>query len=205
MSPGINSRYLVVAGLFVLSLITYVDRAAISSVKEPLAAELQLDDQAIGAVFSVFALGYAVAQVPSGWLADRIGPRYMLAGAVAVWSVLTAWTGWAAGFVSLVIVRFLFGVAEAGAFPGTARAFFNWLPVSERGRANGIVFSGSRLGAAFAFPLMAWLLPASGSWRNAFFLLAVPGAVWALLWLLLFRDNPPARLTGDRQRSVRRG
>ena len=183
------SRYLVVAGLFVLSLITYVDRAAISSVKDGLAAELALDDRAIGAVFSVFALGYAVAQIPSGWLADRLGPRLMLAGMVALWSLLTAWTGRAGSLASLLVIRFLFGVAEAGAFPGMARAFFNWLPASERGRANGIVFSGSRLGAAGAFPLMAWLLSAGG-WRQTFFWLAAPGLSWAVLWLLLFRDRP---------------
>jgi MFS transporter, ACS family, glucarate transporter len=186
------SRYLVVAGLFVLSVITYVDRAAISSVTGPLSAELSLNSQEMGAVFSVFALGYAAAQIPSGWLADRAGPRLMLAGVVAIWSLLTAWTGRVDSFSTLLVVRFLFGVAEAGAFPGTARAFFNWLPASERGRANGIVFSGSRLGAAGAFPLMAWLLSTGGGWRQTFFLLAVPGFVWALLWLLLFRDRPRA-------------
>jgi ACS family glucarate transporter-like MFS transporter len=108
---------------------------------------------------------------------------------VALWSLLTAWTGRVHSLAALLVVRFLFGIAEAGAFPGTARAFFNWLPVSERGRANGIVFSGSRLGAAGAFPLMAWLLSAGG-WRQTFLWLAIPGVVWALLWALLFRDRP---------------
>jgi MFS transporter, ACS family, glucarate transporter len=184
------SRYLVVAGLFVLSLITYVDRAAISSVKEPLALELRLDDQQMGLVFSIFALGYALGQVPSGWLADRLGPRALLAAIVALWSLLTAATGWVTGFASMLTVRFLFGLAEAGAFPGSARAFFNWLPSSEHGRANGIVFSGSRLGAALAFPLMAWLMTL-GDWRNTFFVLALPGLVWACGWALLFRNHPP--------------
>ena len=187
------SRYFVVAGLFVLSLITYVDRAAISSVKEPLAAELRLDDQQVGLAFSIFALGYALGQVPSGWLADRLGPRWMLALIVTLWSALTALTGWVSGFVSLLAVRFTFGLAEAGAFPGSARAFFNWLPASEHGRANGIVFSGSRLGAAAAFPLMAWLLTL-GSWRNTFFVLAAPGLVWAVAWAFCFRDRPAAQV-----------
>lgn len=192
-------RYLVVAGLFVLSLITYVDRAAISSVKEPLASELRLDDQQIGLAFSIFALGYALGQVPSGWLADRLGPRVMLASIVALWSLLTACTGWVTGFASLLAVRFLFGLAEAGAFPGSARAFFNWLPSSEHGRANGIIFSGSRLGAALAFPLMAWLMTL-GTWRDTFFLLAIPGLLWAAAWIILFRNHPatpPARSAGD--------
>jgi len=67
-------RYLVVAAVFVLSFITYIDRAAISTAKGPMAAELSLSGQAMGAVFSVFALGYAVAQIPAGWFADRCGP-----------------------------------------------------------------------------------------------------------------------------------
>ncbi|MEX2264190.1 MAG: MFS transporter, partial [Bryobacteraceae bacterium] len=87
------SRYLVVAALFVLSLITYIDRAAISSAKDAIGADLSLSDQSMGAVFSVFALGYALAQIPSGWLADRWGPRLALTAVVAVWSLLTALTG----------------------------------------------------------------------------------------------------------------
>ena len=189
------SRYLVVAGLFVLSLITYIDRAAISSAKEPIAAEIGLDDQAMGAVFSAFALGYAAAQVPSGWFADKAGPRLMLSVVVAVWSLFTWFTGMVHGLGSLLAVRFLFGIAEAGAFPGAARAFYNWLPPSELGRANGIIFSGSRLGAALAFPLMAWLL-SLGSWRLTFYILALPGLAWAAAWAVLFRnhpENPPPR------------
>ena len=72
-------RYVVVAALFILSLITYIDRAAISTAKGPMVGELQLSDAQMGLVFSAFALGYAAAQIPSGWFADRIGPRRALA------------------------------------------------------------------------------------------------------------------------------
>lgn len=182
-------RHWVVGGLFVLSLITYIDRAAISSVKDPLAAELHLSDREMGAVFSAFALGYALAQIPSGWAADRFGPRVMLSGLVVFWSLLTALTGAVHQFVVLLMVRFTFGLAEAGAFPGSARAFYNWLPPWEHGRANGIIFAASRLGAAIAFPVMAWLLERA-SWREAFYWLAVPGIVWGIGWYALFRDEP---------------
>lgn len=183
-------RLLVIFLLFVLSWITYLDRAAISSAKEGIAADLSLSDQQIGLVFSSFALGYALAQVPSGWLADRFGPRLLLTVVVAGWSLLTAVTGLAGSLITLVLVRFIFGVAEAGAYPGSARVIYNWLPVGQHGRANGILFSGSRLGAAMAFPLLAWLMADFG-WRNAFLLLAVPGIAWALVWLVWFRDVPP--------------
>jgi MFS transporter, ACS family, glucarate transporter len=114
----------------------------------------------------------------------------MLAGVVGLWSLLTALTGAVSSIGVMLGVRFLFGVAEAGAFPASARVFYNWLPSSRRGRANGIIFSGSRLGAALAFPLMAWLL-ANWNWRACFYLLAIPGLAWALGWSLWFRNEPP--------------
>ena len=142
------TRYLIVASLFALSLINYIDRVAISSSKGPMSAELALSDQAVGAVFSAFALGYALAQIPSGWFADRFGPRLALTLVTTVWSFFTALTGAVQSLGALLLVRFLFGVTEAGAFPGAARAIYNWLPVGERGRANGVLMSGSRIGGA---------------------------------------------------------
>lgn len=189
-------RYVVVAALFVLSLILYIDRAAISTAKGPLAEELSLSDAQMGAVFSAFALGYAAAQVPSGWLADRIGPRRALALVVVLWSLLTSLTGAMARLGPLLVVRFLFGVAEAGAFPGSARVFYSWLPAAERGIANGILFSGALVGGAVAFPLCAWLLADYG-WRGAFYILGAPGIIWAGAWLLWFRDEPRQRIVHE--------
>jgi len=188
---ALPARYFVIAGLFLLSVITYLDRAAISSVKGPLVAEMGLTDQQFGFALSIFALGYALGQVPAGWLADRWGPRALLTAIVTLWSVLTAWTGAVTSFAELIAVRFLFGLAEAGAFPGAARAFYNWLPSSEHGRANGIIFSGSRLGGAIAFPLMAWLL-GQGDWRNTFWMLTAPGLIWAAGWFVWFRNRASA-------------
>jgi ACS family glucarate transporter-like MFS transporter len=181
----------VVGALFLLSLITYIDRVAISTAKEPLAGDLGLSDTEMGAVFSAFALGYALAQIPGGWLADRWGPRKALAAVVIAWSTLTALTGAAWSLVSLLAIRFLFGVGEAGAFPGSARAFYNWLPASERGLANGVLFSGSRIGAAMAFPLLVWMFDWA-TWRGGFLILGAAGVLWAVYWLARFRDHPPA-------------
>lgn len=194
--PGGARRYGVVLFLFVLSMITYIDRVCISAAKDPIAAELSLSDSAMGLVFSAFALGYALAQIPTGRLADRFGPRYALTGIVLVWSALTALTGAAWNLASLVVIRFLFGVGEAGAFPGSARAVVNWLPAGERGRANGVLFSGSRLGAAVSFPLLAWMLT-RWSWRPSFFILGGLGATWAIVWFLWFRDHPAGVTAAD--------
>jgi MFS transporter, ACS family, glucarate transporter len=195
-ADGRAGRYLVVAALFVLSLITYIDRAAISSAKGPMVEDLGLSDAQMGLVFSAFALGYAAAQIPSGWFADRIGPRRALALVVIAWSALTSLTGAMTRLGPLLTVRFLFGVAEAGAFPGSARVFYNWLPASERGIANGILFSGALLGGAMAFPFYAWLLNAY-SWRGAFYILGIPGLIWAIGWLTWFRDHPRRPIVHD--------
>lgn len=177
-------------GLFFLSAITYLDRAAMSSAIAAIRTDLGFDDKAAGVVFSAFAFGYALAQVPAGALADRFGPRLMLASVVIVWSLFTALTGTVNNLAVLIAVRALFGIAEAGAFPGAARAIANWLPPKDRGFASGVLFSGSRAGAALAFPLLVSLQKAYG-WRISFGVLGLIGIAWAIVWWLLFRDHPP--------------
>ncbi|MBK8503483.1 MAG: MFS transporter [Saprospiraceae bacterium] len=184
-----NGRYLVVVGMFLLSLLLYIDRICISVAKSPIASDLNLSDKAMGWVLSAFALGYALLQVPSGLLADRYGPRRILFSIVTFWSALTALTGAAWNFISLLVVRFLFGAGESGAFPGMSRAIYSWMPLRERGTAIGINFSGSRLGAAFALPFVAWLITDYG-WRYSFLVLGGIGIIWAVIWWLTFRDTP---------------
>ncbi|MEM1360028.1 MAG: MFS transporter, partial [Bacteroidota bacterium] len=184
-----KGRYFVAAGMFLLALLLYVDRVCISVAKESIAGDLALSDKEMGWVLSIFALGYALFQVPSGLMADKFGPRKVLTGIVTIWSALTALTGAAWNFVSLLLVRFAFGAGEAGAFPGMARATYSWIPLRERGMITGLNFSGSRLGAAFALPFVAWLITDFG-WRNAFLILGGIGVAWAVAWWFSFRDRP---------------
>jgi ACS family glucarate transporter-like MFS transporter len=164
----------------------------------------------MGLVLGIFAVGYALFQVPSGWIADKLGPRKALTLVVTVWSVFTALTGAARNAIQMLVLRFLFGVGEAGAFPGATQAFFRWLPIKDRGLAHGINFSGSRLGAAFSLFLMPVLIAGchweitlwglldkpfyiiwSGiGWRWTFAVNGLIGIIWATIWLLWFRDNP---------------
>jgi len=183
-------KYGVVVALFILSMITYVDRTSISTAKDPIAAELHLSDRNMGMVFSTFALGYAFMQFPTGWLADIAGPRAVLAGTVGWWSILTIFTGKAWSFASLLVIRFLFGAGEAAVFPASARAIQNWLEPGQRGRANGALFAGSRLGAALSYPLLISML-SIWNWRDAFLVLGCVGLVWSLAWFVWFRDFPP--------------
>jgi MFS transporter, ACS family, glucarate transporter len=175
--------------LFFHSVNTYMDRACIASAVDVMKRDLSLTAEMMGLVLGIFAVGYALFQVPSGWFADRLGPRKALTIVVAVWSVFTALTGLARNAFQLLVLRFLFGVGEAGAFPGAAAAFFRWLPVNERGLGSRISFSGSRLGAAFSLFLMPWLIYQIG-WRWTFALNGLVGLVWAVVWLVWFRDNP---------------
>jgi ACS family glucarate transporter-like MFS transporter len=183
------ARHRLVGITFTLTMLLYVDRIAISAGKSAVAQQFSLSDTQFGWVLSAFALGYALFQVPAGLFVDRYGPRLALALVVGGWSFFTGLTGLAWSLGSLLLFRLLFGFAEAGAFPTCARAFYAWLPVGERGLAQGINLSGSRLGAAFALPLVAWLLLTIG-WRMTFLALAAAGALWAVGWYLWFRNAP---------------
>lgn len=184
-----GTRHRLIGLTFTLTMLLYVDRIAISAGKSAVSHSFALTDTQFGWVLSVFALGYALFQIPAGAFVDRYGPRLALSLVVMAWSFFTGLTGLAWSLASLLLFRLLFGLAEAGAFPTCARAFYAWLPAHERGLAQGINLSGSRLGAAFALPLVAWLLTLVG-WRYTFLLLAGAGALWAVGWYLWFRDRP---------------
>ena len=185
----IPTRYLLVVSTFLLTVLLYVDRICISVAKDPIAGDLNLSDKQFGWVMSMFALGYALFQTPSGILNDKFGPRIILTSVVSFWSLFTALTGVAWNYLSLLVVRFVFGAGEAGAFPGIARATFSWIPLKERGIVTGINFSGSRLGGAFAVIAVERLISALG-WRLAFLVLGLIGIIWAVIWYFWFRDDP---------------
>jgi len=184
-----RQRFILIGILFFHSVNTYMDRACIASAVDYIKKDLNITSTTMGLILGIFAVGYALFQIPSGWIADRLGARKALTIVVAVWSCFTALTGAAVNAVQMLVLRFLFGVGEAGAFPGATQAFFRWLPVKERGLAHGINFSGSRLGAAFSLFLMPWLISIIG-WRWTFVCNGAIGIVWATVWLIWFRDNP---------------
>ncbi len=182
-------RAWIVMATFMLAVLLYVDRVCISVAKDRVAADLALTDQQMGWVFAAFSLGYALFQSPAGWMSDRFGPRIVLSAIVSLWSLFTGLSAFAWSLTSMLVVRFLFGAGEAGAFPGMTRALVAWMPIGERGLTQGINFSGSRIGAAFAYPLLALMIAQFG-WRPSFLILMAAGFVWVVLWFLLFRDEP---------------
>lgn len=182
-------RTVVVALLFVFSFLTIVDRVAISAAKPYMAAQLAISDVEFGFIFGVFALGYALFQIPAGWGADRYGPRVFLAAIVIAWSFFTGLTGLLSTVSMLIAVRFLFGAAEAGIYPTASRAIYSWIPPRDRGAAQGTLFVGSRLGAAFGLSVVSFTIAIFG-WRGTFFALGAIGVVLATIWLAWFRNTP---------------
>ena len=186
---AMRQLWYVVAALFSVAFLTIVDRVCISSAKTDMARELGISDLAFGMVFGAFALGYAVFMVPSGWFADRYGPRRFMTLIVILWSIFTLGTGLVSTLPLLLAVRFCFGVAEAGAFPTAARAMYSWLPTRDRGLALGLLNTGSRLGAAIGLAVMSVSIAHLG-WRWSFVLLGLLGFGWAAWWFGWFRDHP---------------
>jgi sugar phosphate permease len=175
--------------LCAMYFIAYVDRVNLS-VAAPLARkELALTPVQLGVVFSAFAYPYAAMQVLGGWLSDRFGPRRVLAVLSVVWAVGTVLTGAASGLCTLIAVRVLVGVGEGGAFPAATRALSHWMPVRERGFAQGVTHSAARLGGAVAPPVVVAIATAYG-WRQSFVVLGVASLVWTVVWLLSFEDRP---------------
>jgi sugar phosphate permease len=174
---------------FWLAVVTYLDRVCIATAAPFIVDDLGLTLVEMGFVFSAFTLAYSLFEVPSGWLGDAIGPRRVLTRIVLWWSAFTMLTGAAQGLRSLVVIRFLFGAGEAGAFPNAVRSFASWFPVRERGMASGVLFLGSRLGGAVAAPFVLLLVRAWG-WRASFLAFGLLGVAWALWWWRTYRDDP---------------
>jgi len=170
-------------------MITYMDRVVISNAGPSIRAELGMSLVAFGWILASFRWSYALFQIPGGWLGDRIGPRRALALIVTWWSIFTTATGLAWSAASMIFISFFFGMGEAGAFPIATRSLSRWLLPGERGLAQGLTHAGSRLGAAFAPPLVVYIISLYG-WRAAFFVFGALGLIWSALWFVWYRDTP---------------
>jgi sugar phosphate permease len=184
-----NTRHGVLGFAFGLAIITYLDRICISAAAPYIMRDLGLTVLDMSLVFSAFTLAYSLFEVPTGWMGDVMGPRRVLTRVVLWWSGFTMLTGAAWNYLSLLVIRFLFGAGEAGAFPNASRSFSRWFPLQERGKANGILFLGSRLGGALA-PILALLLIRNWGWRESFAVFGSIGIFWALAWYRWYRDEP---------------
>jgi MFS transporter, ACS family, glucarate transporter len=194
-----RARYRVVALATTLAMVTYLDRVAIGTLAPGIRRDLGLTAVQMGWVFTVFQLAYGLFEVPTGRWADRVGTRSVMARIVIWWSALTALTAAAFNYPVMLVVRFLFGVGEAGAWPCVARTFSRWIPRHERGRVQGIFFAGAHLVAGLTpgvivggglvgswWPGMLSVM----SWRGVFVTFGLVGVAWVAMWLYWFRNDP---------------
>jgi MFS transporter, ACS family, glucarate transporter len=182
-------RYWVIVFAVALAVVTYIDRVCISAAAPAMSHDLGISPQQMGWAFAAFGWAYALFEIPGGLLGDLIGPRKVLMRIVIWWSIFTAATGWALGFVSLIVTRFLFGAGEAGCFPNLTKAFTTWLPEREHVRAQGIMWLSARWGGAFTPPLVALVMNLVG-WRHSFEIFGCLGVVWAVVFYFWYRDDP---------------
>src|SRR5271166_822714 len=184
-----RGRWYILVLISLMYLITYLDRVNISTAAPVISKEFGFDKVTMGVIFSAFVWAYAMFQVPGGWLGDRFGARNVLTIIVGYWSIMTAATAAATGATSFMVVRFLFGIGEAGAFPVATRAMQLWYPREERGFVQGITHSASRAGAAIAPPIVVAIMSTLG-WQWVFYICGAVGLVWAAWWYFSYRDLP---------------
>jgi MFS transporter, ACS family, glucarate transporter len=195
-------RKILVLWMFLLSAVAFLDRTNISIAGGFIRDELRLDNIQLGWIFSAFLIGYAAFQVVGGWLAYRFGPRRVLAAGVVWWGVFTALTTIARPHLShalvvLILVRLALGVGEAVMYPATNQFVSQWIPVGERGSANGWIFAGVGAGAGLSIPILTWIIGKYG-WRASFWFCAVVGVLVGLVWYLIARDRPEDHAYVDR-------
>jgi len=174
--------------LVILGMVTFLDRINISVAGSSIMADLELTPAEWGWVQSAFILSYGLMQIPMGALGDRFGHRSILALIVLWWSAFTAFTGMAGGLLSLLAIRFMFGVGEAGSSPCSTGVISRWFEPHEVGKAQGYVWAASRMGGALT-PFVVIPVMMTVGWRAAFYLLGALGVVWAVVWFAYYREK----------------
>ena len=189
-------RWFLVFWLFVLSAVSYLDRVNISVAGGAIADAYHLSNFQLGNVFSALLAGYALFQTVGGRLADRFGPRRVLTAGVLWWGIFTALTALvpaniAGALYLFMAVRFLLGAGEAVIYPSANQFVARWIPVPERGTANGWIFAGVGAGAGLTPPLVRYMMVHYG-WRSSFWVCATIGLAAGAVWFLVARDTPGA-------------
>ncbi|WP_138476698.1 MFS transporter [Dyadobacter bucti] len=180
-------RYTILAAVFVNVVINYMDRSNISVAGSMISKELDLDSVKMGYVFSAFGWTYASLQIPSSVLIDRYGVRVLYALSLVLWSAATVTIGIAEGFVALIALRLLIGMAEAPAYPMNNSIVTSWFPDQEKASAIATYTSGQYLGLAFLTPLLT-LIQSYAGWRGLFYITGTIGVLWGIFWYFFYRN-----------------
>lgn len=182
-------RWTVVALSFIIIVINYMDRTAISYAVTPLKETFHLSNTDFGLLGSAFAIGYAVMTLGGGMMVDAWGARKCWTGAALTWSICTGLLAAVTGYGHLIALRVMLGITEGPCFPAMTRAVTDWLPITERARSSAICLAAVPLASVIGAPLISNLIVSLG-WRAMFVVLASFGVVWSVFWWMMFRDYP---------------
>lgn len=184
-----NVRWYFAIAFFIIGIIAYMDRSNISVIAKPMMEDLHMNKTHFGLLASLFSLGYALMQVPSGFLAEKYGPKKMLSIALVWWSAFTILTGVVKNHGLLYTVRFLFGVGEAPMYPSNAVFNSFWFSKGEKGRASSMLLAGSYFGPVIA-PIITIAIYNAFGWHAVFYIFGVIGFLIAILWAIIAKDLP---------------
>ena len=182
-------RWVVMALLFILYTVANADRANIGFALPYLRKEFAMTNTEAGAIISLFFVGYALMQIPSGFLVKKFGMRTMFSVGMLFTSLFTGMIGMANSAFALKALRIGVGIAEAPVAIACTTAINNWFPAKEKGTASGIFLAGSKVGPLIVPPLCAWIISVWG-WREIFYAFMVPGMLLAVVWYLLVTNKP---------------
>jgi ACS family hexuronate transporter-like MFS transporter len=184
-----NFRFVVVFLAFLGVMICYLDRAALSYAITPLSQEFHLNNGQFGLLLSCFGFGYILTNVVGGYIADRIGSKMVWGIAGILWSIATIMFGFATGFLSLLMLRIVLGLAEGPVFPSLSRTINDWLPFDEKAKALSLGLLAIPISAVIGAPISTYLI-VTYSWRYLFYFLGIAGIIWSIIWLLIYTNKP---------------
>ncbi|PLR38755.1 MFS transporter [Chimaeribacter californicus] len=197
-----NLRWTIVFLLFLVYMINYLDRVALSITLPMIEQDLTLNAEQFGIIFGSFFFGYALFNFIGGLAVDKFGPMLVLGVAVGLWSIFCGMTALASGFYSMLILRVLFGMAEGPICSSANKMINGWFPRKQAATAMGLLSAGSPLGGAVAGPIVGYLALAFG-WRPAFMIICAVGIVWMLVWFFVVADSPEkSRRAGEQERAL---
>ncbi|AUY25888.1 MFS transporter [Mixta calida] len=197
-----NLRWTIVLLLFLVYMINYLDRVALSLTVPMIEKDLMLNAEQFGMIFGSFFFGYALFNFIGGLATDKYGPTLVLGIAVGMWSLFCGLTALATGFWSMLILRVLFGMAEGPICASANKEINGWFPKKQAATAMGFLSAGSPLGGAVAGPIIGYLALAFG-WRPAFVIICSIGIVWMIVWFFVAADNPArSKRVSDEERAL---
>lgn len=189
LEKATNIRWYLLFMIFMMCLVAYFDRINISVCGPMIMKEYGISKIELGMAMSAFFVAYVIMQIPGSFLSEKFGVRLIGALAIAAWSIFTVLTPLAWGLISLIVIRFVFGLGEGLLFPNNGVFIAKWLGKKEKAIASGSMLAGCYLGSILAPPLAVAILT-EWNWQAVFYTYGIAGVVVAIVWYIIARDFP---------------